>query len=448
MALAARLVFDSISYSNSLPPWSDPVMESFAGEEGAIRKRISKYLDGETPSRPFTIAVPKRSGDKKYWQLPSVADQIVIQASVSAIAEKVHKTLDQRHVWSYRYNTNPNHVQLTESQISLWKQFQDETDKRCKTRSGCLLQLDLENTFESINRDKFFAFLEEIAPKHVAVSLLKHVVESISGDVTGLPLINDSMFFLANAYLTIVDQIISRHTDNFIRFVDDYRIFGTERGVLESILGAIEKDITAVGFKLNKLKTKLGSGEEYLEALANGKYATTTVVDGYVSAVVLDDVAAPELVLKLVARALENPDELLTEGFGRLSIGAIRRIRLNHLIAQTKNYPSSPFDGYINSLLENKDLISRAAELLATYATRSDEQWRAAWLINLLEDVPRGTAKTLDDLLEAIIKSDNELLRLFAVKAVSEQPTLETKQPSGAEDLGYLEWGRHLWGQR
>ena len=61
VALAARLVFDSISYSNSLPPWSDPVMESFAGEEGAIRKRISKYLDGETPSRPFTIAVPKRS---------------------------------------------------------------------------------------------------------------------------------------------------------------------------------------------------------------------------------------------------------------------------------------------------------------------------------------------------------------------------------------------------
>jgi len=98
--------------------------------------------------------------------------------------------------------------------------------------------------------------------------------------------------------------------------------------------------------------------------------------------------------------------------------------------------------------LGNKDLISRAAELLATYVTRSDEQWRAAWLINLLEDVPRGTARTLDDLLEAIMKGDNELLRLFAVKAASEQPTFETKQPSGTEDLGYLEWGRRLWGQR
>src|SRR5947199_6858491 len=72
VALGARLVLDSISYSNPLPPWSEAIVQNFATEESVIRNRIGQYLDGQAPSKSFTIAVPKKSGDKKFWHLPSV----------------------------------------------------------------------------------------------------------------------------------------------------------------------------------------------------------------------------------------------------------------------------------------------------------------------------------------------------------------------------------------
>lgn len=451
--LAARLALDSISYSNPLPPWSDSVMQNYGEREGVIRQKISKYLTGEAPLAPFKIAVPKRDGEKKVWKTPSVNDQIIIQVCVSAIADKLHRALDYRHAWSYRYNTDPDRVQLTESQVSLWQQFQDETDRRCKDRAGCLLQIDLENAFQSIDRERFFAFLEDIAPGNIAVSLLRHLLAHFSGEEEGLPLINDSVFFMGNAYLHKVDQIVAKHTRNFIRFVDDYRIFGVAIDSLESVLIDIDQDLASLGFKIKKSKVKLGSAEEYLDAISKGKYAETKIVDGYISAVVLEDVTAPDLLLKLIGRALESPDDLLTEGFGRLSLAAIRRIRLNHAVGQTKNYPTSPLDEYKNILSADEHLIQRAVDLLEKYTKTPDEDWRAVWLLHMLQDASGRALQKVSDLLEFISTgAGTELVRLCARKALAGLgPNLTSKHLEDSKDLenlhklDYLDWGRRLW---
>ncbi len=447
--LAARLALDSISYSNPLPPWSDSVMQNYGEREGAIRQRISKYLTGEAPLAPFKVAVPKKDGEKKVWKIPSVNDQIIIQVCVSAIADKIQRALDYRHTWSYRFNTNPDHIQLTESQVSLWKQFQDETDRRCRDRAGCLLQIDLENAFQSIDREKFFAFLEDVAPGNIAVSLLRHLLPYFSAEDEGLPLINDSVFFMGNAYLYKVDQIVAKHTSNFIRFVDDYRIFGGATDLLESVLNDIDKDLASLGFKIKKSKVKLGSAEEYLDAVSNGKYAETKIVDGYISAVALEDVTAPDLLLKLITRAIESPDDLLTEGFGRLSLGAIRRIRLNHAVVETKNYPGSPLGEYQNMLSTNESVIQRALGLLENYIKSPDENWRSVWLINLMQDVSGEARAKVNEMLQFIsTNSGSELVRLCTRKALAGlEPTLTSKDVEDCHDLDYLGWGRRLWAE-
>jgi hypothetical protein len=458
--LAARLALDSISYSNPLPPWSDSVSVDYEAREDAIRNKINRYLAGERPLPPFEVSIPKKDGEKKIWKIPSVNDQIVIQACTSALAEKAHKVLNYSHAWSYHYNTNPDRLQLTESQVSLWKQFQDETKRRCKSRSECLLQIDLENAFESIDRGKFFDFLEQLAPGHIAVSLLKLMLDSLSGSSTGLPLINDSVFFIGNAYLHKVDQVVSKYTNDFIRFVDDYRIFGNSHDLLEKILEQISQELAPLGFRIKRSKVKLGSTEEYLEAISNGTYATTgTASDGYISAVAFEDVIEPDLLVKLVGRAVEHPDDLLNEGFGRLSLGATRRIRLNHAVSQTKNYPHSPLEDYVGLLSTNDELIGRALDLFESYLRLPDESWRAIWVLNVLEDAYSENVNLVDDVTRKenvmLRKRKDDLLRFASDNSSSEIVRLRTNYSLGRgqepkleelHELGYLEGGARYYG--
>ncbi len=449
--LGTRLVLDAVSYSKPVPPWSDPVTIDYRAREGRISNKIIRYLDGETPPPPFEVEVPKKAGGKKLWKVPSVNDQIVTQVCVSALAEKVYGALDSERVLSYRYNIDADRLQLTESQVSSWKQFQDETDQKLTTQSH-LLQIDLEDAFESIDRVKFFDFLDHLAPTRVEVSLLRRMLESFSRGNAGLPLVNDSVFFMGNAYLHLVDQAVGKYSPNFIRFVDDYRIFGNSSDHLEALLQQISEELMPLGFKINESKVKLGSKEEYLEAIAHDKYATTKEAeDGYISATAFDDVAAPNLLVNLITRALQNPTDLLTEGFGRLSLGAIRRIRLNHDVAvEGKNYLHSPWEEYQDGLSKNDDLIKRALDLLETYLKDADESWRVVWLLYMLDDVdsekaiePKRQPRKEELLRSASTIGNTEVIRLWARKALAR---VEPGEIEELHELGYLEGGARYYG--
>jgi hypothetical protein len=68
--LAIRLVLDSISYSNPLPPWFDSVTIDYKKRERTIGNKIIKYLNGERPVVPFQIELPKKTGGKSRGRSP------------------------------------------------------------------------------------------------------------------------------------------------------------------------------------------------------------------------------------------------------------------------------------------------------------------------------------------------------------------------------------------
>ena len=75
------------------------------------------------------------------------------------------------------------------------------------------------------------------------MDLLSKLVFGFSPELKGLPLINDSLFFLGNAYLSEIDAVLERHTSNFIRFVDDYRVFGSSRDDLSNLLNDLGQEL-------------------------------------------------------------------------------------------------------------------------------------------------------------------------------------------------------------
>jgi hypothetical protein len=458
---ATRTVLDYMTYTCALPEWTDVTVVDFEQREQAILRLASSYLRGRAPASPFVIDVPKRSGARKRWSLPSINDQILLQACIAMFAAQLEQlTIDRSHVFSYRRDRTGATFALVEDQISAWQAFQDETKGRCSA-DDCMLQIDFSSAFSNIRRDRLTKLMHDVAHDDDIVRLVDILITSMAAGTSGLPLVNDSIFFLGNSCLGDADQVISKHTSDFIRFVDDYRIFGRSKTVLEDLLRRIVPDLARAGFVVHMGKVKVGTGREYLDAIAGTKYAQTTT-DYLVSAAVFTNMPQPALLADQVKRMLASPDDLLHEGFGRLLVGAVRRMRVNASIATIKNYPGSPLDVYRENL-DTPRLSSRVAHLVRQYAPNHIEAWRATLLVYLSRDL---TGKSLTRAFQFIRSSKDipEVVRLWAsnrCEVLFESPLRTTYAeyadiPSGQplrdiekmHGLSYLERGRMCIGGR
>ena len=451
LQLAIRLVLDNVSYSNPLPDWHTPLRASYTELEKRIQKRIERYQSGkERPLPALAVLVPNRLGELRTWKLPAVNDQIILQACTSTLADQILSFLDFERVFSYRRSDDANHLALVRNQFLSWFDFQEETQRRLKEESNkFLLQIDIRRAFPSVDRRKFYGFIEEnIRPRDGVMALLRLLLESFSGKDAGLPLINDTVFFLGNAYLWVIDEVVRDHMGkedrfDFIRFMDDYRIFGDSEDGLEAIYEGINQDLHSRGFAINDLKVRLGSAAEYLETLPTPELSETN--SHYISSLV-GGVMDPEQVVALIVKTLNKPERYLHAGFGRFLLGTLRRFRYESAIARRIGAEAA-VDG-LRTLLEDSDAIPLAVHLLRTYQEDPQQVWRTVWLIYLLEHV-RPTEEILS-LLQDLAERPGAppVVRLWARRCHGGwQPDREIL-PEDLHDLGYLEAGQRCYGEQ
>src|SRR6267143_923107 len=227
---------------------------------------------------------------------------------------------------------------------------------------------------------------------------LERVLQRLASSSEGLPLINDSIFYLGNAYLTVVDREIAAVTSDFIRFVDDYRVFADSKNHLDSLLQRINERLARTSFRINPRKTKLGDENEYLTAISEIRDAKAEKDEnGYVSAIELSGVVDPGTLAALIGRAMFRPEDL-TEGMGRFLMQAVRRMRLNDDWVKGRNLPDSPLTPFGQAL----KLAVPAEAVMATlqkYANPAEE-WRLIWVVYVAEDLG-------SKIVEAFVKSIN-----------------------------------------
>jgi hypothetical protein len=387
---AIRTILDHVSYTSALPEWFEVLFIDQDVRERKIQQLANAYLAGTAPLRPFFIEVPKKSGERKRWSLPSTNDQILLHACIATFAPALERAMvDRSRVFSYRLD--PSRIAFVEDPISAWQAFQDYTHARCRS-DECIMQLDFVDAFRRIDRPRLLEMVRKVASDANVARLVDVLLTGMAAGESGLPLVNDSVFFLGNAYLGLADAIISRHVHEFVRFVDDYRIFAHSRNALESLLGRILPDLERAGFSVHPGKLKVGTGQEYLEAVAGKKYSETTS-DYLVSATVFSEVLQPGVLADQVKRTLLRPEDCLHEGFGRNLLAAVRRMYLNADIAFMKNYPKSPLDE-LRERLKGQELAALAGRLLKRYAMDPTEAWRTTCLVYLgtvLDNAPEYT---------------------------------------------------------
>jgi hypothetical protein len=84
----------------------------------------------------------------------------------------------------------------------------------------------------------------------------------------GLPIGNYSSQFFANLYLNELDQFIKRNLKQrfYIRYVDDFVIFGKDKLALEELVGKINKFLKiSLNLELNYAKIKLEKADKGLD---------------------------------------------------------------------------------------------------------------------------------------------------------------------------------------
>jgi hypothetical protein len=304
-----------------------------------------------------------------------------------------------------------------------------------------MLQLDLASAYQRIQRDKFYDFLEKAAEGGDEVKLIRRLIDGFAGDEEGLPLINDSVFFLGNVYLTTVDEIVRREAPDFIRFVDDYRIFGTSKEALNETFERIHRALTGTSFEISTSKVKIGSGNEYLDAIAKGGYAQTEHDGKYISAAIFSDVIAPDTLVELVSKVIKEPDMFMNEGLGRLLLGAVRRMRLNAELATQMNHRDSPLSRFDLAIEERKGLVDSAVQLLERYSTQKEEAWRAVWIAYVFSDYIRESTRKSIGANPAV----SPVVHLWTSRG-KPAPNMKSDNPMGLFDLNYLEEGRRYRG--
>jgi hypothetical protein len=454
IGLAVRLTLDSTSYTNIAPEWFEPLTIDYRRREVGLRRRISHYLTGEPPSPAFEISVPKKANGTQIWVVPSVNDQIICQAAVSSISKSLQRAcVDPAKVFSCLLNTDPSRLSFLEDQVAAWKRFRFEIEKQCST-DQCMLQIDLKDAFNSIDRTVFIEFLKHNTDDVAGIKLLEVLLNSFANGRAGLPFVNDSVFFLGNAFLQRVDRIIQQHTDKFVRFADDYKIFGSSRTELEGLLPELRKELDAVGFQVNDSKVKLGTGEEFLEAVAKLEYFEPESGD-YIDTAVHPGIFDPKDMHALVSTCLRNPDNYLHQGFGRLQLASLRRMRVRSLYSQAQGYPTTVRDSFAEILTEDVGLIRRICDLFDKYSSGETSVWRLVWLLYLSKDLSTSgipdaaLAKRLSSLLEEIKQAPNlpPVCRLWATE-MRNFPSSEAFEGEieNLHALDYIERGKRCYG--
>jgi hypothetical protein len=188
--------------------------------------------DSYTVGSLRTIWVPKRNYLLRPGSIPHLDDRIVFQALVDRVApilEAQLSPIDDRIVFSSRLDPDPKSESMLLHPRDQWLSFTKRAVELC-TDSPYLLVSDIASYFESIDLTLLLDTLTSSSLDPVYADAI-HFMLSIwaDGRTQGIPQMMAPCSFLANVYLSQVDKGMDRLGYNYIRYVDDIRVFVSSR---------------------------------------------------------------------------------------------------------------------------------------------------------------------------------------------------------------------------
>lgn len=134
-------------------------------------------------------------------------------------------------------------------------------------RNEFCVQFDISKFYPSINHDILMGLIEGTIKDDGVLWLLEDIIRSVDGD-TNVPIGNYTSQWFGNLYLTPLDRLIKQkyHVKDYIRYCDDFIIFGNDKSELREMADEIEYYLLSE-FKLSLSKKSLFRSEQGLDFL-------------------------------------------------------------------------------------------------------------------------------------------------------------------------------------
>lgn len=212
------------------------------------------------PLLPITIEVPKKSGLTRPGAILNPMDRLLYQLLIDLMANDIESGIDRGRVFSTEYDDSSIDPSIMFVPVS-----QKYNELRAKIADYCsnskynyALVTDIACYFERIYQHVLINILRSSNIEPELISILEkvlsaHTAKDSHGIVQGIY----PSDILGNYYLTAFDSYLRSKDVEFIRFVDDYWMFFSDKRQATTMLTDICNYVRKEGLYLNEYKTKI-----------------------------------------------------------------------------------------------------------------------------------------------------------------------------------------------
>ena len=272
-----------------------------------LRDKISA---GYQPSSAVVADIPKGNGAVRPAALLSLEDRVVYAALVGAILPSINGGLrwSQGTVdFSYRLSDSLRRVEWFTNVFNSWSAFRKKSIEKIDAGAAHIVLTDITGFYENIDLEILFSDLRTLKCDPDVLGLLGTCLHRwcvVSG--RGVPQGQSPSDILAKVYMNPIDQAVRDTGIDYIRYVDDMRIFCPDVPACKKALMFLIQELRRRGLNLQTAKTEIVSAAEakdtfegiapviaavhqkYREFLENilddiGPYATITEIEENVS---------------------------------------------------------------------------------------------------------------------------------------------------------------------
>lgn len=259
-------------------PWGWPELRYMAS---SAQETLTQHLDNIVSRSITPISVPKEGWGTRPAVVLDIVDRFAYQALVDNLSVDLIGDLSSS-VYGWRLPvTGPSKGCYSHQDIQ-WHNYRAHiSDATFEFEVG--LTSDIASCFANINTVAACSLIQDKTPRGRVPDALVELltVMSAASPRRGLPQRSTASAVIANAFLSVLDVILSDHAKestmrltigaandpkdewlSFVRWMDDMWLFGDNEGDLRSAQRELQAAAESIGLSLNTAKTAVYSGDE------------------------------------------------------------------------------------------------------------------------------------------------------------------------------------------
>jgi hypothetical protein len=245
---------------------------------------FSERLAQTPPSNYSALTPVSYTGFRWATQIDPLWNAYLL-GSVLSIADSIEShRIPKEHniVFSYRMHWDPSSASLFHKEYN-WRSFM-EASLALAPRRGFVVSCDISEFYSRLNHHRLENSLKQLGLRGNQSSKIMSLLQNFSGTYSfGMPIGGPAARILSELLLNQVDLLLRLEGIEFCRFADDYHLFSdSHEGAFRNLVFLSEKLLMNQGLQLQKSKTRIMSGTEFVSTSPLGQSVDDDTADEFV----------------------------------------------------------------------------------------------------------------------------------------------------------------------